>query len=143
MGIKVATFNAKGLSDHQKRRKVFEWAKLTGIDVLAEQETNCKNVREGSAWARDWGGKAYWSFAVRFCTGVGILINEKANLKVVKFESHHSGRLVTVHVSKDNFLCKIVCVYVPATKEQEKIEFIKLINKEKFRYHSFGGFQCC
>ena len=129
MGIKVATFNARGLSDHQKRKKVYEWAKLTGIDILALQETNCKNSREGSAWAKGWGGKACWSFAVRVCSGVGILINEKANLKVVRFESHHSGRLVTVDVCKDNFLFKIVCVYVPTERGRARVEFIKLISK--------------
>ena len=129
MGIKVATFNARGLSDLLKRKKVFEWAKLIGIDILAVQETNCKNLNEGSAWARDWGGEAYWSFAIRFCSGVAILINKKANLKVDKFESHHSGRLVTVNVSKGNFTCKIVCVYVHATRGQEKIDFINMINK--------------
>ena len=93
MGIKVAIFNARGLSDHQKRERVFEWAKLTGIDILALQETNCKKSREGSAWAKGWGGEACWSFAVWVCSGVGISINKKANLKVVIFESHHSEDL--------------------------------------------------
>ena len=95
---------------------------------MALQGTNCKNLSEGSAWARDWGGKAFWSFAINFFSGVGILINEKANLKVEKFESHHSGRLVTGNVKKDNVSVKIVCVYVPAQEGRERIEFLKLIS---------------
>ena len=46
-----------------------------------------------------------------------------------KFESHHSGTLVTVNVSKGNFTCKIVCVYVHATRGQEKNVFINMIIK--------------
>ena len=75
---------------------------------MAIQETNCEKIIKGLAWARDWGGKAYWSFAIILCSGVGILMNSKANLKVDKFE------LVTFSVSKDIFSCKIVCVYVHA-----------------------------
>ena len=108
MGVKIATFNARGLSDPQKRRKVFEWAKFVIIDILTIQETKCKNIIKGLAWARDWGGKAYWSFAIILCSGVGILIINKTNLKVDKIE------LVTFSVSKDIFSCKIVCVYVHA-----------------------------
>ena len=120
MAIKIATFNAKGLGDHLKRKNVFEGAKLAGIDILALQETNCKNLLEGSAWARDWGGKAFWSFAIKFCSGVGILINEKANLKVEKFESHHSGRLVTVNVKRDNVSVKsYVCMFQHKKDEKE------------------------
>ena len=59
---------------------------------------------------------------------MGILINAKANLKVVKFESHHSGRLISVKVSRDKFIMNIVCVHLPTRSEQEKTDFIKLIS---------------
>ena len=95
MALKAATFNVRGMADFHKRKRIFEMSKILEIDVLALQETNCSNIKEGSAWAKEWGGggQAFWSFALHHMSGVGILSNNKSGLKVESFESQCSGRL--------------------------------------------------
>lgn len=85
--VKIGTFNVRGMRDRTKRLKLFEWLHVYNLDIIVLQEINILNINEGRIWAREWGGRAYWSFAISFPSGVGILLHPKFQGQIISFQS--------------------------------------------------------
>lgn len=81
----ICTLNCSGLRGGVRRRMLkHEW-KAMNADVLFLQETHVACVKEGQSVERELECKAVWSFGTGSSCGMGILLSNKLDFKIIKF----------------------------------------------------------
>ena len=58
MTLNIITANVNGLSDHIKRRKVFQYFREKNFDVILLQETH-STIDNEKFWRSQWGAKLF------------------------------------------------------------------------------------
>ena len=125
--IKIATFNCRGLNNPNKRAKVFESLKLKNLDVIVLTETNLTTLPKGRKWEREWGGRIIFSYAPTTGSGVVILFNPNFSHTIIKFYSHFSGRIASVHIKFNNYDFKIIGLYLTAHPTRERLDLLETV----------------
>ena len=58
--LNIASFNVRGITDCAKRRKMFDFLRERGFDLILPQETH-STVKVERQWRNEWGGNVYYS----------------------------------------------------------------------------------
>jgi exonuclease III len=75
-GLKIYTFNAKGLKGSEKRNKVFSWIETKAPDILMIQESHYEDI-DKDKWKKVWDGELYTSPGLGNSRGVCTLISSR------------------------------------------------------------------
>lgn len=121
----IYSFNANGLRDNEKSKKVFALLEEWKCDICFLQEThwddNILNEME-----KLWNGKIVASNSNRKQCGVAIIINSKWKDCVRDIDMDQDGRYVSVQFINENEEMNLVNIYMPNVCN-EKYEFIRLL----------------
>ena len=79
--VRVASLNIQGISNYEKRRKLFYYFNQKQVEIVMLQETHTtKNTVK--LFKSSWGGRVYYSHGQSNARGVAILLSKKAKIKV-------------------------------------------------------------
>ena len=96
--VLIGSINVNGLRNDKKRQNVFNWLKNKKYDIILLQETHCENCDEEHEWSKDWNGVSIWCNGTRLSKGVAVLIKEKSNVKILSYNGHENGRIISLKI---------------------------------------------
>ena len=111
MSVKLISLNVRGLGGSTKRRAIFNYYRQR-CDVLCLQETHSQKSSE-QFWKHEWGGQIIFSHGDSDARGVAVLINLKANIKIVKSFEDKEGQILACELEVGEYNFCVVCVYAP------------------------------
>lgn len=109
--LKIATLNVYGLRDQTKLKNVQNFFYKEKLSILLLQETHY--LKNSDNWEKLWKGKSYWAGMSRHSSGVGVIFNEKQNVKIKKTELDKEGRFIIINCEIEKEEYTIMCVYLP------------------------------
>lgn len=131
--LQLVSVNARGLNTDEKRLKLYEWLRDTGVDIALIQETHYveKNILK---YDSRWFGKSVHGFSDS-CLSKGVSILFKKDIPLSIFDSHRSidGRKLLVNLKYEEITFSIVNVYAP-NYDQQRLEFFKRLKSFIFKY---------
>lgn len=110
--LKFLSYNARGLRQTKKRRRLFAYLHRCKADVILIQESHCSHMDE-KYWCNEWGSNILFAHGSNASRGVCILFNPKLHFTVLKHTSHVDGRFVMVDIQFHDHIITIVGVYGP------------------------------
>ncbi len=110
--IHCITLNVRGLRNGEKRKCVFEWAKLQKADVLMLQETHMTADMVDQV-NKDWPGSSHHSFGNSNARGVSIMFRQGLNVKVNEVKKDSDGRKLLISADIHETSYAFTCVYAP------------------------------
>ncbi|KAJ8017477.1 hypothetical protein HOLleu_45089 [Holothuria leucospilota] len=110
--ITVITYNARGLRNHNKRRRLFSYLHRSKPHISFIQETHSLPADE-KIWKNEWGGKVIFSHGTHDSCGVSILFNPTVDLEIKKCVSHDGGRFIITEVTFNTTILTVVALYGP------------------------------
>ena len=122
--LTLLSVNVRGIRDRNKRKRVFQWAKSKGGDLILLQETYSTPDVEDT-WKRDWDGQMIFSHGSNHSRGVLILVGSNVNLKVDQVVTDDEGRYIFLKGNISDFKFVLGCVYFP-TRDKERQQGIFL-----------------
>jgi exonuclease III len=125
--LNVISLNVRGLSNRNKRKKLYEWVYDKKIDIACLQETFCteNKIQE---FNNDFDGTIIHSISDSpHSRGVCMLISKKCKIDIVNTRKTNDGRLLLVNMLYNDNSVTIVCGYAP-NEAQSKIKFLKKMN---------------
>ena len=127
--FKLVSVNVRGIRDKNKRKKVFEWAKDKGGDVVLLQETySSPDIEE--IWKRDWKGEMFFSHGTSHSRGVLMLINPMLNIEIDQVVIDKEGRYIFLKGSLLDSKLLIGNVYCPTRdKVQKQVDFLEKMDE--------------
>ncbi len=145
MGLHVLSYNANGLKDNSKRKKVFALIKAMNVDILLLQETHCCTVKDRNNFDNDWGSKGIYSFGLsNHECGVAIFFNTNISYEISRFYNDSVGRIVLVNFSFGNDNYSIVNIYAPNIPKARK-DFFNTLDRHLMGNRKIifaGDFNC-
>lgn len=110
--IRFCTFNARGLGDFVKRKKLYTLLKHKKIDVAFIQETHAKE-NEMNLWQSQWGGNIAYANGTSSSKGVLILTGRDSQVKLGPSIVDLNGRFIIVEVEINDIKILLCNVYAP------------------------------
>ena len=124
--FKVLTVNVKGLSNHNKRTKIFNNRKTKKIDNTLLQESHSIKITE-TKWQQDGNGMELGNSGPAYhSTDVAILFSENFKGKMQNIVNNNAARIITITftLNKQNF--HITTQYCP-NKLYHRENFFQLL----------------
>ena len=110
--IVVASINARGLNNTQKRLSLLHWIETSNIDISIVQESFCTKDF-GSVFNRQWKGQAYHSYTdSKHARGVCILIRKDFVCNVRSYCNNKHGRKLMLNIEYDDSMYTIVNLFL-------------------------------
>lgn len=110
--LNLISYNARGLRQNKKRRRLFSYLHRRKVDVIVLQETHSVSSDE-SFWTNEWGGTIYFSHGSSESCGVCVLFKPHLKPNIVKSYSHNLGRFVILDISLLGQTVTLVGIYGP------------------------------
>ena len=110
--LNVLSYNARGLRQSKKRRRLFSYFHRRKTDVIIVQETHSSR-RDETIWKNEWGGNIYFSHGTTDSCGICILFRPSLNFDILKLELHNLGRFIIADLKVVNHLVTLVGIYGP------------------------------
>ena len=82
------------------------------FDIACIQETH-SSFSDEKYWENEWGGKIFFSHGDTNSRGVCILLKPNLNYKIIKLDTHPSGRYIFIDVLISDQIYTLVCLYGP------------------------------
>lgn len=112
MMLQINTFNCRGLHDNFKRKKVFNFLREFGYDIIFLQETHSR-IDDEKLWRTQWGGEAVFGSYCSNSRGVAILFKASLKISVLSFHRDPEGRYIILHVNVNDVHFILVNLYGP------------------------------
>ncbi len=97
--IKILSNNVKGLQNEGKRRTLFHYFNTsTDANIIMLQETHSTLANE-DYWRAEWGGIIKFCHGTSEARGVGTLIKNNIDLKIINIETDQEGRFLQINVN--------------------------------------------
>ena len=123
--LTLMSLNVRGIRDRAKRKKVFEWCKGKGSDIILLQETY-STVDVEKRWESDWDGPVFFSHGSNHSRGVLILVASHLKLKLDSVVKDEDGRYVILRGELGGVKVLIGNCYFPTRdKEKTQLEFLQ------------------
>ena len=111
--LTLATVNARGLCEPNKRRNFWENLRKLGADIICVQETKIQQGSNQDRLSEGWIGEVFWASSERSAAGVAILFSK--NTPTGTPTRALEGRLLTIPFTWNGQQCTITCLYGPST----------------------------
>ena len=109
--VKILSVNARGLSNKEKRKSVFEYNRKNA-EILIVQEThsdpNCEQI-----WANEWGGKCIFSHGTTASKGVAMFCTKNIFNKISNVYIDNQGRIIIIDLVENDQVITIAAIYAP------------------------------
>lgn len=135
--LTIGTINIAGLSSTKSQWRKKGVLHSPTVDIMAIQETNCK-IGEEEKWTERY--QPHQSTWTQHC---GLILKNNTQTKLLAYNTHLGGRLLTAHIDWNNHPIHIAVVYAPA-KNQERIPFLEQLNQTELHPETIymGDFNC-
>ena len=110
--VNIATFNVRGLSNVQKRRKIFNFLHKKLYDIICIQEAHCSKSQE-KVWKSQWGGQIIFLHGASNARGCMILIKKNIATKIHFILNDKIGHYNIVDISVNNNRIVLCNIYAP------------------------------
>ena len=114
----VLSCNVRGVASTARRDVVVPV--LSQYNVVFVQESYICNQRKAECFGREWKGKCYWSFGGVRAAGVGILLSDRVDFKVLDVRRDTDGRVLCLLVKWGIVRYSLLCVYAPVNVSDRK-----------------------
>ena len=110
--LKFLSFNARGLRQPKKRRRLFAYLHRRKADFILIQESH-SSLNDEKFWLNEWGGKILFSHGSTTSKGVCILFSPHLYVDILKYSICKFGRYLIVDVKYCDCVLTVVGVYGP------------------------------
>ncbi|KAJ8030141.1 hypothetical protein HOLleu_26461 [Holothuria leucospilota] len=110
--MKVASCNARGLRQNEKRRMIFAYLHKSQYDIIFMQETHSLLTDE-QRWRAEWGGTAIFSHGANSSRGVAVLFKNAFCFEIKRQLKDDHGRYILLEILVNNMIFSLVCIYGP------------------------------
>ena len=110
--VKLISYNARGLRQEKKRRRLFSYLHRRKADINCIQETH-STLSDETFWKNEWGGNIIFSHGRSDSCGVCILFNPSLQFNILKSLSHNLGRFVILDICMRDQILTLLCIYGP------------------------------
>ena len=127
--LKLISLNVRGIRDKIKRKRILEWCKNKGGDIIFLQETYSTPDIE-TRWRSEVDGSFYFSHGTNHSKGVLVLITSKLNIKISDLKIDGDGRYIVFKGEIQGAKMIFGNLYFPTRdKEKMQIEFLSIVDK--------------
>ena len=116
-GIKIGSFNVRGIRDHSKRLLIFKYLREKELDVVFLQECHSSSKDE-TLWNSQWGSKIYFSHGERNAKGTAVCFKKNVKLAISKTHIDTNGRMVMVEIELESQKILLANIYAPNEDDQ-------------------------
>ena len=114
--LEIISFNVRGLSDFVKRKDVFDFLRNSKADIFCLQELHVTPESE-KMFKSQWGGRAWFCPRSSSSSGVGILVHNKTNCKLIDVTTNKKGSAMMAIIETSGVQLKIVNIYGPPDRD--------------------------
>ena len=123
----ILSLNVRGLSDHTKRQKIFNYTKkhVSGKGVIFLQETHSVQ-RDEQVWTNQFGcgtGSVFFSHGKSDARGILIAFRDGIKYKVIEKHIDTEGRYIVLNLLLNNSPVVLINYYAP-NQEAEQLEVL-------------------
>ena len=123
---RICSFNARGLNNYIKRKKLFLWCTDNKIDIVLLQETYCTKGFS-KIFNSSWKGIIYHSYAISsHSKGVAILFRQGLRIKISNVCSSDNGRKLLINTELNGIQFCVICLYAPNSEVERNMFFLEL-----------------
>lgn len=143
--LRICTLNVNVLRAPQKKNHL-NFFYNEKIDIIFLQETHYESAID-QQWEKEWKGISQWAGRSKFSARVGIIYNEKHQIKISKQLLDPDGRFIVTNCTVETKDYTLVCVYWP----DNPTDRLKHVSALKARLETFpctgefiigGDFNC-
>lgn len=110
--VRFCTYNARGLGDYQKRKKIFLLLKEKKLDIALIQESH--GVDESmKLWRTQWGGELIYANATSNSKGILILFRRNLSYSIAHSICDPQGRYVITEIDFGEMSIVLCSLYAP------------------------------
>ncbi len=125
MDLKIATLNANGLRDPNKRMGILQWLSHLAFDIVCLQEVHVISLEECSTWFSSYGYLVAASCGSNHSCGTVILYRPVFSL--IFSSSDSNGRFVSCDFLRRDCRFRVVSLYAPNVNPQRD-DFFDYVN---------------
>ena len=116
----AVSLNVRGLHDHNKRKKLFQWITDTNIDILFLQETFCDDVLEKklNREYKNWGHIYTSNPKSHHARGVATLISKNVKFTVENIHRDENGRKLLLNIIINKNKISLLNLYAPCSQSE-------------------------
>ena len=130
--LKFLSFNARGLRQSKKRRRLFAYLHRRKSDIILLQESH-SCLSDEKYWINEWGGKILFSHGSTSSRGVCLLFNPYLHVNILKQTVNMYGRYLIVDIKFADSIITIVVVYGPNV---DNPSFFKDLSNDLSNFHN-------
>lgn len=91
--VRIFSQNVRGMSDYNKRCKIYNFFKLRKCYILCLQETHSE-IKNEKFWKSEWGGEMLFSHGTNNSKGVAICFAKNFECEVIDVYNDLNGRSI-------------------------------------------------
>lgn len=129
--LKFLSFNARGLRQSKKRRRLFAYLHRRKSDVILIQESH-SCISDEKYWTNEWGSKILLSHGSTTSRGVCLLFSPSLNVDILKHTADLHGRYLIVDLKLLDKIITVVGIYGPNV---DSPSFFKDLSNEMSYFH--------
>jgi hypothetical protein len=124
----IHTLNVRGMTDKNKRRRLFTYFKTRCKGIIFLQETYSL-PGDISIWQQEWGGEVYLSHGTRHSAGVAILIPKEYDYSISKLIVGDKGHYILISGTFNDTNLTLLNYYAPTSDKQDdqQLELDKIL----------------
>ncbi|KAJ8047886.1 LINE-1 reverse transcriptase-like [Holothuria leucospilota] len=129
--LKLLSFNARGLRQSKKRRRLFAYLHRRKSDVILIQESH-SCISDEKYRTNEWGSKILFSHGSTTSRGVCLLFSPSLNVDILKHTANLHGRYLIVDLKLLDKIITVVGIYDPNV---DSPSFFKDLSNELSNFH--------
>lgn len=128
VNLKLLSINVRGLRDRVKRKKIFQWCKMSANMIFLQETFSTEDIEY--SWKGDWEGSMFFSHGSNHSRGVIVMFKPGITFVVEKTLIDEGGRYVIIKGKCQGEKLILGSVYFPTrNKENAQCDFLSDLNK--------------
>jgi len=128
-GLTLISLNVRGIREKVKRKRILEWCKNKGGDIVFLQETYSTPDVE-TRWRAELEGSIYFSHGTNHSRGVMVLITAKLDINICDLKIDGDGRYILFKGEVQGAKILFGNFYFPTRdKEKEQLNILEKVDK--------------
>ena len=128
-GLTLISLNVRGIRENVKRKRILEWCKNKGGDIVFLQETYSTPDVE-TRWRAELEGSIYFSHGTNHSRGVMVLITAKLDINICDLKIDGDGRYILFKGEIQGAKILFGNFYFPTRdKEKEQLNILEKVDK--------------
>ena len=112
VAFSIATLNVDGITDDDKRARIFDYLRSMKYDFYLFQETRIQ-TEDIETWSAERGGPCFWNPGGNRSRCVGLACNVSLDFEDLEVKRDFYCHLINVKLSLHDCQFQIMCIYAP------------------------------